>query len=74
MSCSAQYTKLIPNLLGKREYLVHYLNLRFYLEHGRWLIDVHRVRRFLHCRWLAAYIESNSALRDAAKNDFEKEF
>ena len=53
---------------------MHYLNLRFYLEHGMYLIDVHRVLRFQQSRWLAPYIEKNSTLRAAAKNDFEKEF
>ena len=74
MSRSAQSTKLIPNLLPKYTYLVHYLNLRFSLEHGMQLIDVHRVLRFQQSRWLAPYIEKNSTFRAAAKNDFEKEF
>ena len=65
--------KLIPNLLPKSKYLVHYLNLRFYLEHGMRLIDVHRVLRFQQSRWLAPYIEKKSTLRAAGKNDFEKD-
>ena len=27
-------TKLIPNLLPKKDYCCHYRNLRFYLQHG----------------------------------------
>ena len=53
---------------------MRYLNLRFYLEHGMYLIDVHRVLRFQQSRWLAPYIEKNSTLREEAKIDFEKEF
>ena len=66
--------KLVPNLLPKHNYLVHYLNLQFYLEHGMKLGVVHRVLRFNQSRWLAPYIEKNSSLRAVAKNDFEKEF
>ena len=61
-------------MLPKSIYLVHYLTLRFYLEHGRRLLDVHLVLRFQKSRWLASYIEKYSTLRAAAKNDFEKEF
>ena len=46
MSRSARSTKLIPNLLPKSKYLVHYLNLRFYLEEGMRLIVVQQVLRF----------------------------
>ena len=74
MSGSAQSTKLIPNLLPKCKYLVHYLNLPFYLEHGMQLIDVNLVLRFQQSRWLAPYIEKNSTFRAAAKNDFKNEF
>ena len=34
MTRTAHSTKLISNLLPKYMYLVLYLNLRFYLEHG----------------------------------------
>ena len=51
MSRSAHSTKLIPNLLPKSRSLVHYLTLRFYLEHGMQLIDVHRQLRFHQSRW-----------------------
>ena len=53
---------------------MHYLNLPFYNEHSMRLIDVHRVLRFHQSRWLAQYIDKNSTLRIASKNDFENEF
>ena len=71
---SGKNTKLVPNLLPKTKYLTHYLNLKFYLEHGMRLTKVHRVLSFVQSRWLAPYIEKNSALRAVATNDFEKEF
>ena len=39
-------TKLVPNLMDKSKYVVHYLNLQFYLEHGMRLKKVHRVISF----------------------------
>ena len=74
MCRSAQLTNLIPNLLPKCKFLVHYLNLRFYFEHGMQFLDVHRVVRFEQSCSLPPYIENNSTVRGAAKNDFEKEF
>ena len=67
-------TKLIPNLMPKTKYLVHYLNLKFYLDHGMRLTRIHRVLKFKQSRWLAPYIKKNSDLRAGSKNDFEKEF
>ena len=66
--------KLLPNLMHKSKYCVHYLNLKFYLQHGLVLGKIHRVVRFMQSRWLAPYILKNSRLRIAATNEFEKEF
>ncbi len=43
---SLQVTKLVPHLLSRKEYWVHYLNLKFYLEHGMSLEKVDRVLSF----------------------------
>ena len=66
--------KLVPNLMEKKKYLVHYLNLQFYLSHGMRLTKVHRVLAFRQSRWLAPYILKNSQLRAASTNEFEKDF
>jgi hypothetical protein len=71
---SVKTPKLIPNLFPKRNYACHYMNLKFYLEHGMELAKIHRVIRFSQSKWLEAYIAKNSALRAAAKNEFEKNF
>ena len=71
---SMTQTKLVPNLMDKERYTLHYLNLRFYLEHGLRLRQVHRVIAFHQTRWLARYIDLNQGLRAAATNDFEKDF
>ena len=74
MPRSGQNIKLIPNLMAKKKYLCHYINLKFYLEHGMRLEKIHRVLKFCQSKWLSPYIKKNSDLRAGAKNDFEKEF
>ena len=74
ISESSYNPKLVPNLMPKKGYLCHYLNLQFYLTHGMQLSRVTRVLKFRQSKWLAPYIAKNSTLRAAAKNDFEKEF
>ena len=66
-------TKLVPHLMKHEKYCVHYLNLKFYLEHGMKLVKIHRVIQFIQSTWLAPYIKKNSDLRATAKNDFDKD-
>ena len=74
MSHSSGSCKLVPNLLGKQKYCVHYLNLQFYLKHGMQITKIHRVLKFRQSRWLQPYIQQNQQLRANAKNEFEKDF
>ena len=66
--------KLIPNLMNKNGYVVHYLNLKFYLEHGMKLTKVHAAISFFQTPWLKPYIELNQRERANAKSDFESDF
>jgi len=66
-------SKLVPHFLKRTRYCVHYLNLKFYLEHNIKLLKIHRVIKFNQAPWLKPYIEKNSVLRANAKNDFEKD-
>ncbi|XP_057294527.1 uncharacterized protein LOC130623038 [Hydractinia symbiolongicarpus] len=66
--------KLIPNLEHKRKYVVHIASLHQALKHALILTKVHRAIQFQHSAWLAPYIDHNTKLRTAAKNDFEKDF
>ena len=50
-------TKLVPHLMKRVNYCVHYLNLKFYLDHGMTLIKIHKVIKFNQSRWLAPYIQ-----------------
>jgi hypothetical protein len=53
---SIEVEKLVPNLMPKQNYVVHYRNLRFYLEMGMAVTVVHRVLRFRQRPWMAPYI------------------
>jgi len=67
-------TKLIPNLLNKRNYVIHYRVLKFYLAHGLILKKVHAGIKFLQSSWLAGYIRKNQEMRAQASNDEEADF
>ena len=66
--------KLIPNLHYKRKYIIHVRALKQALDHGLVLEHIHRCTRFKQSPWMKEYIDFNTRLRTAAKNDFEKDF
>ena len=66
--------KLICSFLPKKNYVLHYKNLKQYLEEGMILKKVHRGLKFYQSPWMEPYIRKNTDLRKEAKNDFEKEF
>jgi hypothetical protein len=66
--------KLVPNLMNKRNYIVHYRLLKFYIEKGMILRKVHRVLKFSQSCWLRSYITDNSKRRAEAKSAFEKDY
>ena len=65
--------KLVPNLMRKTRYVVHYRNLQLYLSLGLRLSKVHKVLQFNQSPWMTPYIHKNTQLRTQAKNDFEKD-
>ncbi|XP_033110636.1 uncharacterized protein LOC117111748 [Anneissia japonica] len=66
--------KLVPNLMPKTKYVLHYRNLQYYLAKGLVLTKVHRIVEFTQRPWMKEYIDMNTELRKAAKTDFEKDF
>ena len=66
--------KLIPNLMDKEKYVLHYRNLQLYLSLGLKLKKIHRALEFSQSNWLEPYIAFNTQKRAGAKNAFEKDF
>ncbi|XP_048590202.1 uncharacterized protein LOC125573620 [Nematostella vectensis] len=66
--------KLVPNLQYKSRYILHYRNLKMYLNLGTKLTKIHRVLGFTQNTWLKEYIDFNTEKRKQAVNDFEKDF
>ena len=66
--------KLVPNLYYKKRYVIHIRALRQALDHGFILERIHRAIEFKQSAWMKEYIDFNTKLRTAAKNDFEKRF
>ena len=66
--------KLICHFKPRKNYVVHYRNLRQYLEMGMRITAVHRGISFYQRPWMEPYIRKNTELRKTAANSFEKNF
>ena len=66
--------KLVSSFLPKKNYILHYKNLKQYLQEGMVLKKVHRGIKFNQSCWMEPYIRKNTELRKEAKNAFEKDF
>ena len=65
--------KLVCNLFNKKNYITHINSLKQALNHGLKLKKIHRFIEFNQKEWLKLYIDMNTELRKASKNDFEKD-
>ena len=74
LGTSFECEKLVPNLMNKSRYVLHYRNLQLYLSLGMKLVKVHKVLAFHQTAWMQPYIEKNTHLRTTATNEFEKDF
>ena len=69
-----QNKKLICDWSDKKNYLVHYRMLKFYVRHGMIVDKVHDIKSFRQSRWLEKYTNFKTQKRNPAVNDFEKDF
>ena len=69
-----QNKKLICDWSDKKNYLIHYRMLKFYVRQGMIVDKVHEIISFRQSRWLEKYINLNIQKRNQAVNDFEKDF
>lgn len=71
---NSKVKKLITTLSSKKNYIVHYKNLKQAIVNGLKLVKIHRAIRFSQSKWMAPYIELCTKMRVIAKNKFEKNF
>ena len=69
-----QTSKLICDWSDKKNYLIHYRMLKFYVRHGMIVDKVHDIISFKQSRWLEKHINFNTQKRNQAVNVFEKDF
>ena len=69
-----QNKKLICDFSDKKNYLIHYRMLKFYIRHGMIVDKIHEIISFKQTKWLEKYIYFNTQKRNQAVNDFEKDF
>ena len=56
-------SKLIPNLMDKEKYVLHYRILQLYLSLGLKLKKIHRALKFSQSNWLEKCISFNTKMR-----------
>jgi hypothetical protein len=69
----ATVEKLVPNLRGKKKYIIHYRTLQFYLAHGMRLERIYRALEFTQTAFMEPFIRKNTELRKATDIPFEKD-
>ena len=67
-----EINKLIPNLLPKKNYIVHYRNLKYYLSKGWILTKANRILESKQGPWMKRYIDFNTKRRKEATNEADK--
>ena len=69
---SGNINKLTPNLMSKKNYVVHYRNLKYYLSQGLILKKVHRILEFKQSAWMKPYIDYKTQKGKEATNESDK--
>lgn len=73
LSYNSKGKKLIPHLGPRKQYVLHYKNLQYYLKKGMKLTKVHDIIAFDQRAWLRKFVTKNALLRSFAKSKFEQD-
>ena len=65
---------MICDWFDKKNYLIHYKVLKFYIRHGIIFDKAHDIISFRQSRWLEKYRNFNTQKRNQSVKDFEKDF
>ena len=63
--------KLVPNLMNKNNYVIHYRKLQQCLELG---MKIHRILKFKQNDWMRPFIDFNTQKRTVSNNEADKNF
>ena len=58
--------------MSKKNYVVHYRNLKYYISQGLILKKVHKILEFKQSAWMKPYIDFNTQKRKEATNEADK--
>ena len=66
--------KLVPHLMNKNNYVIHYRNLQQCLELEMQLKKIHRILKFKQSNWMKSYIQFKTQKRKESTNESDKTF
>ena len=69
-----QLKKLVPNLMNKNNYVIHYRNLQQSLELGMKLKKIHGILKFKQSDWMRPNIDFNTQKRTISNNESDNTF
>ena len=64
--------KLVPNLMNRNNYVIHYRNLQQYLDLRMKLKKIQRILKFKQNDWMKPYIDFNTQKRKDTTNNTDK--
>ena len=66
--------KIICDWTDKKQNLIHYRMLKFYVRHGMIVDENHEIISFKRGKWYERFINFNEQKKNQAVKDFEKKF